>query len=104
MSNSIPNTLPIYNEEYVLSNIYGGLSGKINKFIALGNIYTIKKILSETIKIIACGGIETLEDIKDYIEVGASFFQLGSGFYDQTSNTLDTNKINEIIDAFKKSK
>ena len=104
MSNSIPNTLPIYNDEFVLSNKYGGLSGKINKYIAMGNILTIKNSLVDVIKVIGCGGIETLQDIKDYQNIGADFVQLGSCFYDEISNSLDIDKINELIDAFKKSK
>jgi dihydroorotate dehydrogenase (fumarate) len=101
MSNTVPITLPIYDNEFVLSNKYGGLSGKINKYIAMGNIFTIKKKLINDIKIIGCGGIETLQDIKDYKKVGADFFQLGSCFYDEISNKLDVEKINKLIDAFK---
>ena len=104
MSNTVPITLPIYDNEFVLSNKYGGLSGKINKYIAMGNIYTIKKKLINDIKIIGCGGIETLQDIQDYKKVGADFFQLGSCFYDDISNKLDVDKINELIDAFKNQK
>lgn len=100
MSNSIPITLPIYDNKFVLSNKYGGLSGKINKYIAMGNIYTIKKTLKDEIKIIACGGIEKLDDIKDYQKVGADFFQFGSCFYDECSNNLDVEKINELVGAF----
>jgi dihydroorotate dehydrogenase len=66
MSNSIPYTLPIYNNEFVLSNKYGGLSGKINKYISMGNIYTIKKLLKDDIKVISCGGINDIQDIIDY--------------------------------------
>lgn len=101
MSNSIPNALSMVNGEFILSKVYGGLSGKINKYISLSNIYTIRKHLSSEIKIIGCGGIETIDDIKDYQKVGANFFQLASCFYDETSNNLDTDKINELIYAFK---
>jgi len=104
MSNSIPNALPMINNEFILSNIYGGLSGKVNKYISLSNIYTIRRHLRSEIKIIGCGGIETLQDIQDYKKVGADFFQLGSCFYDEISNNLDVEKINELIDAFKNQK
>jgi dihydroorotate dehydrogenase (NAD+) catalytic subunit len=100
MSNSIPITLPIYDNEFVLSNKYGGLSGKINKYIAMSNIYTIKKILKHDIKVIGCGGISDIQDIRDYEKVGADFFQLGSCFYDDCRNSLDIEKINSLIDAF----
>lgn len=104
MSNSIPNALPIINGEVILNNRYGGLSGKINKYISLSNIYTIRKQLRLDIKIIGCGGIETLQDIKDYKKVGADFFQLASCFYDENDNSLDIDKINNLIDAFKNEK
>jgi len=100
MSNSIPCTLPIHNGEFMLSNKYGGLSGKINKFIAMGNIYSIKKTLDHDIIVMSCGGIDNIQDIKDYQKVGADFFQLGSCFYDEYSNSLDIEKINNLIDAF----
>jgi dihydroorotate dehydrogenase len=70
----------------------------------MGNIYTIKKSLSSSIKVIACGGIENIDDIRNYQKIGADLFQLGSCFYDEISNELDLDKINELIDAFKKSK
>jgi len=101
MSNSIPNALPMINGEFILSKLYGGLSGKINKYISLSNIYTIRKHLISEIKIIGCGGIETIDDIKDYLKVGANFFQLASCFYDENSNELDIDKIDKLIDAFK---
>jgi dihydroorotate dehydrogenase (fumarate) len=83
-----------------VSNIYGGLSGKINKYFTLSNIYTIKKKLNKNIKIMGCGGIETIEDVKDYLNIGADFVQLGSLFYDSAINKLDVDKINNLVDKF----
>jgi len=80
LSNSIPNCLLLENCHPVLSNIYGGLSGKLNKYISLSNVSYFKPRLRLNTKIIGCGGIETVEDIKDYLESGASHIQLGSCF------------------------
>jgi dihydroorotate dehydrogenase (fumarate) len=98
LSNSIPNTLPLLNGEPILANLYGGLSGKINKYIALSNVRVFSQKLNKNIKIVGCGGIETKEDILDYLNFGASFVQLGSCFYEETTNSLNTRKIDNLID------
>ena len=100
LSNSIPNCLPLDNGKPVLSKIVGGMSGKLNKYISLSNVVYFSKILSKEIVIVACGGIDSLEDIEDYLENGASFVQLASCFYDVESNTLNKNKINKVVQEF----
>ena len=47
LSNSIPNCLPLKNGAPILSNTFGGLSGKLNKHIALSNVYSFSKILDK---------------------------------------------------------
>jgi dihydroorotate dehydrogenase (fumarate) len=99
VSNSIPNAVILNDNthEPILSNKYGGMSGKLNKHISLSNVMTFTKTLSKEIKIIGCGGIETIEDILEYFKCGASFVQLGSCFYYQTLNELNISKINDLI-------
>ena len=97
LSNSIPNGLILNNGNPVLSNIFGGLSGKLNKYIALSNVYYFKNKLDKNIEIIGCGGIENIDDIKDYLNNGANYVQLGSCFYDRVTNCLDYDKINLVI-------
>jgi dihydroorotate dehydrogenase (fumarate) len=99
VSNSIPNTVVLNEDTHtpILSNKYGGMSGKFNKYISLSNVMTFSKTLNEEIKIIGCGGIKTLEDVTDYLNCGASFVQLASGFYDELTDELDIFKINELI-------
>jgi dihydroorotate dehydrogenase (fumarate) len=101
-SNSIPNCVSIskINGEPVLSKIYGGLSGKLNKYIALSNVIQFSKLLNKNIKIIGCGGIENIEDVKDYLKNGADFVQLASCFYDVSSDSLNIMKIDEIVEQF----
>jgi len=101
-SNSIPNGFPTYpNKETVLSNTYGGISGKLNKYISLGNVKMFSILLNKTISIIGCGGIERCEDILEYFKHGASFVQLASCFYDNKTNKLNISKINNVINKFK---
>jgi dihydroorotate dehydrogenase (fumarate) len=100
LTNSIPNTLPLLDGQPILANIYGGLSGKFNKCIALSNVRVFSQKLNKNIKIIGCGGIETSEDITDYLNFGASFVQLASCFYEENSNSLNLNKIDNLIDLY----
>jgi dihydroorotate dehydrogenase len=100
LSNSIPNCLPLVNGVPILSNTYGGMSGKINKNIALSNVVSFSKKIDKEIKIVGCGGIDTISDVEDYLNNGANFVQLASCFYDVENNQLDIEKINELIRLF----
>jgi dihydroorotate dehydrogenase (fumarate) len=100
LSNSIPNGLILNNGTPALSNIFGGLSGKLNKYIALSNVYYFKNKLDKNIEIIGCGGISNVYDIKDYLNNGANYVQLGSCFYDSFTNSLDYDKINSVIETY----
>ena len=60
----------------VLSNIYGGLSGKSIKPVGIRYVYEVKKETGKTI--IGVGGINTIEDAIEYIMAGASAVQIGS--------------------------
>ena len=81
--NTIPNAY--YNGKYT------GVSGKINKYISLGNIKKFKQYFTATtLKIIGSGGITGEDDIQDYLNAGADFVQLGSGFYNEETNSLQS--------------
>jgi len=86
-SNSIPNGMIIDtdNSKPILSAETGGISGSLNKLISISNVYQFNKILNNTsrphIKIIGCGGIEKLDDIKEYIAAGAHSVQIGRYLY-----------------------
>lgn len=60
----------------VLSNIYGGLSGKSIKPVGIRYVYEVKKETGKTI--IGVGGINNFEDALEYIMAGASAVQIGS--------------------------
>lgn len=60
----------------ILSNRFGGLSGKPIKPIALRCVYEISS--KYDIPIIGCGGISSWEDAVEFILAGASAVQVGS--------------------------
>jgi dihydroorotate dehydrogenase (fumarate) len=102
VSNSIPNGFPTtQDKEPALANLYGGISGKFNKYIALSNVKTFFGTLNRSISIVGCGGIENNEDVLEYFKYGASFVQLASCFYDSSSNKLNIQKINDLIFKYK---
>ena len=102
VSNSIPNGFPTtQNKEPILENVYGGVSGKLNKYIALSNVRTFSEKLNKSVCIVGCGGIENNKDVLEYFKYGASFVQLASCFYDSSCNKLNIKKINDLVFKFK---
>jgi dihydroorotate dehydrogenase (NAD+) catalytic subunit len=62
-----------------LGNGAGGLSGPAIKPITLKLVWEVRK--SVEIPIIGLGGIETVEDVLDYLSVGASAVQVGTASF-----------------------
>lgn len=61
----------------ILSNITGGLSGPAIKPVSLNMIYQVRQHMPD-IPIIGMGGISTVDDILDYISVGADAVAVGT--------------------------
>ncbi len=83
------------NNKFKKTLVAGGLSGKCIKQIALSAVSRIKEVVN--IPIIALGGISTLEDVFEFISVGADFFQIG------TQNFKDPNicsRLNDELNNF----
>ena len=80
--NSIGNALIVdTNTETVVlkpKRGLGGLGGKYIKPIALSNVMQLYQLFGDKMKIIACGGIETGEDVFQHILCGATYCQIGS--------------------------
>jgi dihydroorotate dehydrogenase (NAD+) catalytic subunit len=57
----------------------GGLSGPAIKPITLRLVWSSKKVT--TIPILGLGGVETVEDVLDYLAVGASAVQVGTASF-----------------------
>jgi len=94
-----------------LGNLTGGLSGPAIKPITLRLVWEAKKAVK--IPVIGLGGIETVEDVLEYLSVGASAVQVGTAnFADPRASghlssaltnalvRLKANNINDIRDKF----
>ena len=71
--------IDVYARKPVLSNTFGGLSGKAIKNIGLRYVYEVKVETGK--EIIGVGGIENAEDAIEYIMAGSSAIQLGTVLY-----------------------
>lgn len=60
----------------VLAGVFGGLSGPAIKPIALRCVYEITETLD--VPVFGCGGIETAQDVIEFIMAGAVAVQIGS--------------------------
>ncbi len=82
----------------LLANITGGLSGGAIKPVALRMVYQVAQKVN--IPIIGVGGIETSEDVIEFLNAGASAVQIGA------ANFIDpyvcVNIINQLPDTLKK--
>jgi len=68
-----------------LGNITGGLSGPAIKPLALRAVWKIAQM--KAVPVIAIGGIATLDDVMEFLVVGASAVQIGTAnFYDPTAS------------------
>ncbi|MEM3676160.1 MAG: dihydroorotate dehydrogenase [Thermoplasmataceae archaeon] len=69
-------SIDIYARRPILSNAYGGLSGRAVKAVGVRLVYQVKK---ETgMEVIGVGGIESGEDAIEYIMAGATAVQIGT--------------------------
>ncbi len=88
--------IDIYARRPVLSNAYGGLSGRAIKNVGIRYVYQLHK---ETGKpIIGVGGIETHEDAIEYIMAGAAALEIGTGVYTRGKGIF--SEINSGISSF----
>jgi dihydroorotate dehydrogenase (NAD+) catalytic subunit len=113
---TVANTYPAMAIDYRsaksrLGNATGGLSGPAIKPIALRLVWEVRKAVS--VPIIGLGGIETAEDVLEYVTVGATAVQVGtSSFTDpgasevilgrlaRAVNRANFKSINEMRDRF----
>jgi dihydroorotate dehydrogenase (NAD+) catalytic subunit len=82
----------------ILGNITGGLSGPAIKPLALRTVWQIAK--TKAVPVIGVGGIATVDDVMEFLVVGASAVQLGTvNFYDPTATQRIVNEVPGAIDA-----
>ncbi len=65
------------------NNGLGGIGGPVLKPIALGQIRQAKSILHRDTQVIGVGGIWTGQDIKDYLQFGASVVQIATALIER---------------------
>ncbi len=82
----------------ILGNVTGGLSGPAIKPLALRAVWRIAHL--KAIPVIAVGGIATLDDVMDFLVVGASAVQIGTAnFYDPTASMTIVDALPGAIEA-----
>lgn len=82
----------------ILTNKFGGLSGKCIKPIALAKVYEIRKVVK--IPIIGLGGVTTGMDAAEMLMAGANAVGIGSAFYYRGYNAI--LKIAKELEEFMK--
>ena len=84
----------------VLSNKFGGMSGRPIKPIAISNVYSVYE--SVDILLIGVGGIYTWEDVVEFIYAGARAVQIGTAIMDEGVEVFA--HINEGLENFMEEK
>ena len=81
----------------ILGNVLGGLSGPAIKPLALRIVWQVRQALS--IPIIGIGGIQTLDDVMEFLLAGATAIQVGTAnFYNPG---LANQLVRELPDALR---
>jgi dihydroorotate dehydrogenase (NAD+) catalytic subunit len=80
----------------ILGNVTGGLSGPAIKPLALRAVWRIAQL--KAVPVIAVGGIATLDDVMEFLVVGASAVQIGTAnFYDPTASVRIADALPEAL-------
>ena len=87
--------IDIYKRRPILANNIGGVSGAGIKPIAVRMVYEVCKAVK--VPVIGMGGIQTAEDVIEFILAGASAVQVGTANF---SNTLAMPKIIEDLNKW----
>ena len=80
----------------ILGNVTGGLSGPAIKPLALRAVWRIARL--KAVPVIGVGGIATLDDVMEFLVVGASAVQIGTAnFYDPTASVRIADALPEAM-------
>ena len=102
---TVANTYPAMSVDHRtrrsrLGNLTGGLSGPAIKPITLRLVYEVCQAVS--IPVVGLGGIETPEDVLEYIVVGASAIQIGTAhFIDPRASIVVLDGLERLCIEFK---
>src|SRR5256714_10578930 len=99
---TVANTYPaiavdVRTQKSLLGNLTGGLSGPAIKPITLRLVWEVKKAVA--IPVIGLGGIEMVEDVLEYLFVGASAVQVGTASFadPRASDRLSTALTDALV-------
>lgn len=67
---------------------YGGLAGNPLKYIALGQVRSLRRLLPHTIEIVGVGGIMRGLDVLDMERAGASSVQIGTAYFEHADPSI----------------
>ncbi len=82
----------------ILGNVLGGLSGPAIKPLALRMVYQVASKVR--IPIVGVGGIQSLDDVLEFLVTGASAVQIGTAnFYDPTLATRLVDQLAEVVQS-----
>lgn len=82
----------------VLGNVLGGLSGPAIKPLALRIVHQVSRAVK--IPIVGVGGIQSIDDVMDFLVTGASAVQVGTAnFYDPTLACRLTDELTKVVEA-----
>lgn len=84
--------LDYINGEFQKTFVQGGLSGKAIKPVALSAVYRLSK--SVDIPIVGIGGISSVDDVLEFLAVGAEAVQIGTANF--THPDIAENVVNEL--------
>ena len=87
--------IDIQRRKPIFNNVYAGVSGACIKPIALRMVHEVCK--NVTVPVVGIGGITTVEDIVEFIMVGASAVQIGTVNF---SNPLAGKELVEGLEAY----
>jgi dihydroorotate dehydrogenase (NAD+) catalytic subunit len=81
----------------VLGNVLGGLSGPAIKPLALRIVWQVAQAVS--IPIIGVGGIQSIDDVMEFLVAGASAVQIGTAnFYDPGLSVRMVDQLSDVMD------
>jgi dihydroorotate dehydrogenase (NAD+) catalytic subunit len=81
----------------ILGNITGGLSGPAIKPLALRMVWQVARKVR--VPVVGIGGIATVDDVMEFLIVGASAVQLGTvNFYDPTASQRIVGQLTGALD------
>jgi dihydroorotate dehydrogenase (NAD+) catalytic subunit len=102
---TVANTYPAMAIDYRtgksrLGNLTGGLSGPAIKPITLRLVWEVRKTVE--IPVVGLGGVEKVEDVLDYLSVGASAVQVGTASF--ADPTITQHLVEGLEEALSRAK